>query len=297
MSLLPIARQTSLSDGVFRQLSSEIVVGRIAAGHPLPSERTLCEMLQVNRGAVREAVKRLAQAGLVESQHGAGNHVLDFRRTAGLDLLPHLLLRADGDVDLAVVRSVMEMRSALAPDIAGLCARRDPDRAQVLLALVEQMVAADGDLQALQALALTFWDELVEGSRNIAYRLALNSLRRIYEPVREAMAEVLAAELGDVARHRALAHAVRRGDPVAAREVAVALIEQGLDGVLVAISALQEATTEPLPKRAAASAGDLSADADGVDAPEADGFVRGNTSHPTTTGATTRAGMSPGGQP
>ena len=54
MRLKPVARK-SLSDAVFDQLSQEIVQGRMRPGTPLPSERSLCDMLRVNRGAVREA--------------------------------------------------------------------------------------------------------------------------------------------------------------------------------------------------------------------------------------------------
>lgn len=46
----------SLSDEVFDQLSSRIVNHELKAGDELPSERILCELLEVNRGAVREAI-------------------------------------------------------------------------------------------------------------------------------------------------------------------------------------------------------------------------------------------------
>ena len=123
MRLKPVARK-SLSDAVFDQLSQEIVQGRMRPGTPLPSERSLCDMLRVNRGAVREALKRLSQAGLILIQHGGGTRVLDFKQTASLDLLDHLLFRHDGTIDLRVARSVMEMRAVMAPDIARLAARR-----------------------------------------------------------------------------------------------------------------------------------------------------------------------------
>ena len=123
MQLKPVTRK-SLSDAVFEQLSSEIVHGRMVPGAPLPSERTLCDLLRVNRGAVREALKRLSQAGLITIQHGGGAKVLDYKQSGNLDLLTRLLFRSDGTIDLQVARSAMEMRAAMAPDIARLCARR-----------------------------------------------------------------------------------------------------------------------------------------------------------------------------
>ena len=89
VQLLPVQRK-SLTDHVFDQLAGQIMAGGLAAGGPLPAERELCELLQVSRTAVREAVRRLEQAGLVATQQGAQSRVLDYRRSGGLDLLPAL---------------------------------------------------------------------------------------------------------------------------------------------------------------------------------------------------------------
>ncbi len=91
------------------------------AGEALPTEQDLCAGLGVSRTAVREALNRLATERLVSFRHSGAKHVLDYRRSAGLELLAALLVDGDGRIDPAVVRSVMEMRSALAP-------RRRPSR-------------------------------------------------------------------------------------------------------------------------------------------------------------------------
>src|SRR5262245_28659758 len=185
MALQRIAKRT-LSDEVFEQLSREIVRGRMAPGVALPAERELCETLGVNRGALREALRRLAQAGLIAIAQGGATKVLDYRRTAGLDLLTHMLFREGGGVDLEVARSVMEIRAALAPDIARLCARRaDATVIAELRGVLAEIERAHGsdDLPALQELSLRFWDVLVRGSDNIAYELAFNTLRATYDTV------------------------------------------------------------------------------------------------------------------
>lgn len=236
MALQPITRK-SLSDDVFEQLTTEIVEGRFEAGATLPSERELAEALQVNRGAIREAVRRLSQAGLVDSRHGSGHHILDFRRTAGLDFLPRLLFRPDGDVDLGTVRAVLEMRSALGPDVARQAAtRRTPAQLEALRRHCDAHAAADGDLGAQQLEAIAYWDVLVDASGNIAYRLAYNSLREVYETVREAVAQVLADEIADTARMRQICGAVADGDATTAAEVARALCERGRRGLESALA-------------------------------------------------------------
>jgi len=236
MVLVPV-QKSSISDAVFEQLRSEIVQGRIAANADLPSERELSQTMQVNRHAVREAVRRLEQAGLVQSQHGTGNKVLDFRQHAGLGLLPDLLVTADGDINTAMVRSVLELRHALAPAVARACAQRGgPARADRIYGLAVELAAED-DLPLLQKYALDFWEEVVQGSDNLAYRLAFNSLRHLYEPTQEVLATVLESELRASWLYQALAEACVQGLPEEAALAAQALARKGLDAVVLAIAA------------------------------------------------------------
>lgn len=246
MGLRRIAKKT-LSDEVYDQLSGEIVEGRFDPGISLPAERQLCETLGVNRGAIREALKRLAQAGLVSISQGGGTKVLDFRRNAGLDLLMRLLFRRDGTVDLDVARSVMEMRAALAPDIARLCAQRaDQEVVALLRQIVAEMedAASTDDLPQLQGLSLRFWDTMVRGSGNIAYELSFNTLRETYDRLRDVLVQVMADEFRDVRSHRSIAEAVARADDLSAKHVSGALMEQGTRRVLELVAALDDATRQ-----------------------------------------------------
>jgi DNA-binding FadR family transcriptional regulator len=71
------------------------------------------------------------------------------------------------------------------------------------------MEACGGDVPTLQGLAADFWSHLVDASDNLAYRLAYNSLRATYDQCRDLFTQVLAEEITDVARYRAIATAVR----------------------------------------------------------------------------------------
>ncbi len=244
MSLKPVARQT-LPDAVFDQISTAIVHGDMRPGAQLPSERELCQMLRVNRGAVREALKRLAQAGLISTHHGGGTTVLNFQKTASLDLISRLLFLPDGTIDLKVARSVMEMRAAMAPDIARLCARRrTPKITAELRTCISNMHKAADDLLQLQTLALAFWDILVSGSDNIAYQLVFNNLRETYDHLRESLIHVLAEELQDIEAYETIADAVARGDDLSATHVARALMEKGTRGILELLAAIEGPTTK-----------------------------------------------------
>ena len=229
-------QRQSLSDAVFEQLRDQILRGARAPGSSLPAERALCEALGVNRSAVREALRRLEQAGLVVVRQGGASRVLDYRSSSSLDLLGVLLLGPDGRFDPRVVRGILEMRSALGPDAARLAALRGGERcAGRLDACVAAMRGARGDLAELQRLATAYWSHLVDGADNVAYRLAFNALHATYDRVRELLARPMATELADTARYTALADAIRRGDPAAAESEARSLLRRGEAGVLDAL--------------------------------------------------------------
>jgi DNA-binding FadR family transcriptional regulator len=237
--LVPVARR-SLSDAVFEQLRQQIVSGVMAAGGTLPAERALCEALGVNRSSVREALRRLQQAGLVAVRHGGSSQVLDYRESAGLDLLEALLVTPAGDFDPDVIRSVLQMRSAIAPDAVRLAARQpQPRLADRLDELTMAMRRAAGDLAELQALALTFWEAVVRASANVAYRLAYNSMRRTYDRCRDLLRAVLAEELGDCTSYELISAAIRRGDAVAAETAARTLIRRGEKAIEDALDQLE----------------------------------------------------------
>jgi DNA-binding FadR family transcriptional regulator len=202
----------SLADAVFEQLRDQIVSGRMEPGEALPAERVLSEQLDVNRGAVREALKRLEQARLVSIRQGGATRVLDYRTNAGTDLLAELLMNSNGEINTKVARSVMEMRSALGSDIARLCAKRGGDEIDDQLEdILERMDSNAGELPALQELAMEFWATLVEGADNVAYQLAFNSLRETYSKFQGILAGFFADELTDRQTHRLIAQAVREG--------------------------------------------------------------------------------------
>lgn len=229
-------QKQSLSESVYRQLKHKIVNHELAAGEELPAERVLSEKLGVNRGAVREAIKRLQQAGLVGVRHGGNHVVLDYQNEGGLELLPSLLVDSKGNVNAAVARSIMSLRASLAPDIAAHAAERGGAKlADQLDAVLEHMRSAQKDLKALQQLALDFWRLLVNAGGNIAFRLAFNSMNKTYGSAWDLLRAVLEPEFRDLDNLQALANAVRKRDREAAllcgkRHVAIGT--RAMDAVL-----------------------------------------------------------------
>lgn len=237
MALQPVTRRTVPED-VFDQIVAEVLSGDMQPGDALPSERRLAEVLGVSRPAVREAIKRLTEAGLVEVRQGDATTVRDFRRHAGLDFLPRLLVRS-GEVDVSVVRSILETRLHNGPKIAELAAHR---RASGLAALLDgaiEALAAEDDPVERQRHALAFWDHVVDGADSIAFRLMYNTLRATYEPALAALAIMMADEVGRPDAYRRIAEAIAIGDAAAAERAARDLLEPATAALLGALGELE----------------------------------------------------------
>lgn len=244
MDLTPVQRR-SIPDNVFEQLLGGLVDGGVAPGETLLSERRMAEALGVSRPAVREALGRIAAMGLVDIRQGGATVVNDLRRRGGLDLLPRLLVRS-GEIDPAVAHSILEARLWNGPKVAELAAQRAPEStADALDSAVDALAVAD-DPVARQRIALDFWDLVVDGADSITFRLMFNTLRTAYEPMLDALAVVMAAEVNESDRYRAIVEAVRRREPDGAYAAAHALLEPATTLLGEALAAARDAPVEEL---------------------------------------------------
>jgi DNA-binding FadR family transcriptional regulator len=195
---------TSVSARVYEHLRDQILNGELDS---LPSERRLAEELGASRHAVREALKRLQQSGLIRITQGGATRVRDWRRHGGLELLLGLDHPPPG---LDIERAVMEMRASIGADAARRCATRANAVIRAELEARAEMLAAETDLDARNTIYEAFWDLIIDGADNLAYRLALNTLVSDQRLV-ELDARRVAAELNDADAVRALAAAIAAG--------------------------------------------------------------------------------------
>src|SRR6185312_7017330 len=155
MVVQPVRR--SVPEQVFEQIATDVLSGEMRPGAPLPSERRLAQVFGASRPAVREGLKRLSAASLVEVRHGGVTTVRDFRRYAGLDLLPRLLFR-DGELDPAVFRSILEARVRIGPKVAELAAEHHgPELAGLLEDSLRVLEAEENPVQWHRD-TFPFWD-------------------------------------------------------------------------------------------------------------------------------------------
>jgi GntR family transcriptional repressor for pyruvate dehydrogenase complex len=227
---MELVQPVTRSAEIHARLRAAILAGRYAAGDALPSERQLSDELGASRHAVREALKRLQQAGLVSISQGGATRVRDWRRHGGLDLLLALAAEGQAPPELGLVRATLEMRASVGADAARLCALRADDATRAELTARAEALAASDDPAARTAVYDVLWDRIIDGAGNLAYRLALNTLVA-GQKVLALDAALVGAEIADAAAVRALARAIADADADGAHACARALLDRSIPEV------------------------------------------------------------------
>lgn len=103
----------SVSNMIVDDIRSDIVRQKLRAGDRLPSERELAEHYGLSRIPVREALKTLAQMGLVETLHGKGTFIKTPDATPLVDsFLQPMFTGTQAVLDLVALRKLIESQAA-----------------------------------------------------------------------------------------------------------------------------------------------------------------------------------------
>jgi GntR family transcriptional regulator, transcriptional repressor for pyruvate dehydrogenase complex len=216
-----------LSDRIHAQLRADILSGALPPGAAVPSERRLSARLGASRHAVREALKRLQEAGLISITHGGATRVRDWRRVGGLDLLLALGAQGEAPPELELERAALELRACVGADAARRCAERAEPVARAEIIARAAALAAAADPEGRNVEYEHLWALVVDGAGNLAYRLALNTLVAGQHVV-VLDAQAVHAELDDPDTIEALAGAIAGAEPERARALAADLLERSL---------------------------------------------------------------------
>jgi DNA-binding FadR family transcriptional regulator len=196
-------KRKHLVDLVITELHGLLDSGQYKEGDRFPTEPELCEMLNVSRTTVREAVKVLAKIGHLEVHQGKGTFVNQYRP----DREP-LGLR----LNRASLQEVSEVRHLLELGIVRLAAERRTDGdLKILRELLEERIEAKqrGDFKAcveydiefhkamagacknkiLEEIFTTFTDAL----RNAIHQMKANAIDLNYEEILDAHKKLYAA--------------------------------------------------------------------------------------------------------
>ncbi len=210
----PVAARNTFEETVER-LAHAIKLGVVKPGERFPPERALAPQLGVSRVTLREALRALEQAGLVESRRGrtGGAYVTRRNGMAGTARTAKRRIKELGDQ----LTDTLQFRRALEPAAAQLAAERaaEIDTSQ-LSALVEGAAAVApldyraADLRLHLAIAhLTGSSSLVDAVARV--QTQLSDLLGAFPVVQGQLKH-------SDKQHAAIVRAIRRGQAGAARE-------------------------------------------------------------------------------
>ena len=205
-------RRSPLVELAVSQLREQVLSGQWPVGARLPAETELAQRLEVGRSTIREAVRALVHAGLLETRQGSGTYVRSV--TAGGSWEPRLRR--------AAVLEVYEVRQALDVQAARLAAgrRTDADLAALHECLAERQLArARGRDASFVESDLAFHRSVVAAAHNDLLAEMFDSFAAV---VREALIAVVSDrgldDVGADPAHAALAAAIEAGDAAAAEQ-------------------------------------------------------------------------------
>lgn len=214
---LVTARRSGLVDQVIEQLRDSVARGEWSVGQRIPNETVLVGSLGVGRNTVREAVRALAHAGILEVRQGDGTYVRATSEVSGA------LRRLCGTEwrDVLQVRRALEVEGARAA-----AARRTEDDLVELRSLLARRneCLSGGDTDEFARADAEFHLAVVRSSQNA-------TLMELYRGLMEAIAASVASGQDasvEVVDHGVLLDHIAAGDADRAARTAAEIIDRVL---------------------------------------------------------------------
>lgn len=211
----------ALTDEAIARLRGMIQSGALPPGARLPPENQLATQMGISRSGVREAVKVLEAARVLDVRRGDGTYVTS--------LAPKLLLEGVGfAVELLqgdTLLEVMEVRRLLEPAATGLAARRiSGAQLDELAAALKAMrdAASNSDPELLMLADVAFHRIVIASTGNETLMSLLDGLSSRTVRARVWRGLVLGnVTEATIDEHRAIYDALHAGDPFLAQSAAL----------------------------------------------------------------------------
>jgi len=218
---IPRRRGSGVTDDAIERIRELIASGEWSAGTRLPREADLAKQLGLSRNSLREAVRALSQARVLDVRQGDGTYVSSLE--PGELLEP--TLSATHLLQGRTVLELFEVRRMLEPEAAAMAAlRADAEVVGALRAELDRMIDAGDRAEELVEADAAFHDVIARAPGNGVLRALLGSLStrtvraRLWHGITERQAldtareehsriyEAIAAGDADLARAATLVH-------------------------------------------------------------------------------------------
>lgn len=206
--------RATLAGEVRDEIERMIVEGDLRAGEKL-NELALSNAMGVSRGTVREAIRSLADSGLIDliTNRGAFVHETTLSEIQNLYELRGAIFA------LACASSAQRVKDGLSPDLPAALGRNIKEMEGTL---------ADSDTTTYYRLNIEFHDMLLEGAGNPRAKAMYDNLVKEMHLFRRRGLSVATNIARSLDEHRAISNAVAEGDAEAARQAAEEHIVEGL---------------------------------------------------------------------
>jgi GntR family transcriptional repressor for pyruvate dehydrogenase complex len=176
---------TTKHDHIADTLTNEVLSGRYQPGDRLPSERDLAIRFDANRGAVREAMTKLAQLGIADIQPG-GARVAPIAE-ASLDIIGCMLASTDVP-DANLLNQIFEVVDRLLSMAAETVVERATDEhIEEIRKLVQVLCNGPLDREAHFQARFEMMHAFLVTSENLVCRLIAKSLFDQFAPSAAAL--------------------------------------------------------------------------------------------------------------
>ena len=216
----PVKSQT-LDSAVIEALAAYVEEAHIALGQKLPSERALCERLEVSRPTVREALKRWEALGIVEMRKGSGVYL---RKPVGRNIL-HVPLVLNQSSKVKGLLYGLQVRRALEGEAAAICAASaSADRIAMIEAALNRMESAHARGNSSEE-DWEYHQSIIEATGNPLFTQIIQSMRDLVHQFWENPLQIPNFAEASFPFHRSMFDAIARRDPEAARAEALKIID------------------------------------------------------------------------
>src|SRR4051812_9440811 len=223
MAITEPLRTETIYRAAQERIKQYIIAHGLKPGDPIPTEATLARDLGISRNSLREALKGLGAAGVVETRHGLGTYVGQASLAPLIDGMAFNLVQ-NISRDTRTLREMLQLREILELElVCHVTGMHAPEQLARLDACVAQM-EADAPLGIMDPLVdRAFHDALYEPLDNRVVTLILHAFWDVQEAVILQLPGAPPASAMNARWHRNILEAVRRGDAPAA---AAAMREQ-----------------------------------------------------------------------
>lgn len=115
-----LGQRKSLTEQVEEELTGAIRAGTYLPGQRIPTESELCQIFDVSRTAVREAVKKMSARGIIKVRKGSGAYVSEVSVQNASEIL-NMFFELSSNKDL--VLQTIDARQILEPTLAARAAK------------------------------------------------------------------------------------------------------------------------------------------------------------------------------